>query len=222
MCHISSQEKYQREQEKLREEWQRAQQEAERENSKYLDEELMVLNSNSISLTSRESVTASWKPSWSEGSKSLDREGTRAGDEDRGQLEDDAVYEDQSQKLQERLMLEQEKKRKEQEAQEEEFQKQREAEAQAQAEAEAQARAEAQAWAEAQAQADAEARKRAEAQKLQAERERETSVKIYQYRRPVDSYDLPKREEESSGLLPIDRSKSRSTTELNDPLIEKN
>lgn len=38
MCHIFLQEKYQREQEKLREEWQRAKQEAERENSKYLDE----------------------------------------------------------------------------------------------------------------------------------------------------------------------------------------
>lgn len=229
------QEKYQREQEKLREEWQRAQQEAERENSKYLDEELMVLISNPVSLTSREPVAATWEPRWSEGSKSLDREGTRAGEEDRGQLEGDAVYEDQSQRLQERLVLEQEKKRKEQEAQEEELRKQREAEAQARAEAEeeelrrqreaeaqARAEAEAKARAEAQAQAEAEAQKRAEAQKLQAERERETSVKIYQYRRPIDSYDLPKREEESSGLLPIDRSKSRSTTELNDPLIEKN
>uniref|UniRef100_A0AAQ4VMV9 LIM domain only 7 n=1 Tax=Mus musculus TaxID=10090 RepID=A0AAQ4VMV9_MOUSE len=219
------QEKYQREQEKLREEWQRAQQEAERENSKYLDEELMVLNSNSISLTSREPVAATWEATWSEGSKSLDSEGTRAGEEDRGQLEDDAVYEDQSQKLQE---LEQEKKRKEQEAQEEERRKQREAQAWAEAEAkawaEAQARAEAEAKAraEAQARAEAEAQKRAEAQKLQAERERETSVKIYQYRRPIDSYDLPKREDDTSGMLPTDRSKSRSTTELNDPLIEKN
>lgn len=86
----------------------------------------MVLNSNSISLTSREPVAATWEATWSEGSKSLDSEGTRAGEEDRGQLEDDAVYEDQSQKLQE---LEQEKKRKEQEAQEEERRKQREAQA---------------------------------------------------------------------------------------------
>ncbi|XP_051016884.1 LIM domain only protein 7 isoform X8 [Acomys russatus] len=213
------QEKYQREQEKLREEWQRAQQEAERENSKYLDEELMVLNSNSISLTSREPVAATWEPTWSEGSKSSDREGTRAGEEDREHQEDDAAGEDQSQKLQEQRMLEQEKKRKEQEAQEEEeFRKRREAEAQARAQEEAEAKARA----EAQARAEAEAQKRAEAQKLQAERERETSVKIYQYRRPIDSYDLPKREEDSSGWLPADRSKSKSTTELNDPSIEKN
>ncbi|XP_050000639.1 LIM domain only protein 7 isoform X4 [Alexandromys fortis] len=209
------QEKYQREQEKLREEWQRAQQEAERENSKYLDEELMVLRSNSISLTTREPVTATWESTWSEGSKSSDREGTRAGEEERGQLEEDAVREDKSRKLQEQLMLEQEKKRKE-EAQEEELRKQREAEAQAQAEAEAKARA------EAQAQAEAQTRKQAEMQKYHAERERETSVKIYQYRRPIDSYDIPKREEESSGMFSTDRSKSRSTTELNDTPIEKN
>ncbi|XP_036055127.1 LIM domain only protein 7 isoform X3 [Onychomys torridus] len=222
------QEKYQREQEKLREEWQRAQQEAERENSKYLDEELMVLNSNSISLSTREPVASTWQPTWSEGSKSSDREGTRAGEEERGPLEEDAVCEDQSQKLQEQLMLEQEKKRKEQEAQEEELRKQQEAEAQAQAQAEAEAKAlaEAQAQAEAQAkaraEAEAQAERRAETQKHQAERERETSVKIYQYRRPIDSYDIPKRDEDSSGLLPSDRSKSRSTTELNNAPIEKN
>ncbi|XP_038166648.1 LIM domain only protein 7 isoform X5 [Arvicola amphibius] len=211
------QEKYQREQEKLREEWQKAQQEAERENSKYLDEELMVLRSNSISLTTREPVAATWESTWSEGSKSSDREGTRAGEEERGQLEEDAVREDKSRKLQEQLMLEQEKKRKE-EAQEEELRKQREAEAQAQAQAEAEAKARA----EAQAQAEAQARKQAEIQKYHAERERETSVKIYQYRRPVDSYDIPKREEESSGMFSSDRSKSRSTTELNDAPTEKN
>ncbi|XP_040607372.1 LIM domain only protein 7 isoform X4 [Mesocricetus auratus] len=220
------QEKYQREQEKLREEWQKAQQEAERENSKYLDEELMVLNSNSISLTTREAVAATWEPTWSEGSKSSDREGTRAGEEERGHLEEDAASEALSRKLEEQLVFEQEKKRKEQEAQEEELRKQREAEAQAEAEAkaraEAQAEAEAKARAEAQAWAEAQERKQAETQKHQAQRERETSVKIYQYRRPIDSYDILKKEDESSGLLPSDRSKSRSTTELNDVATQKN
>ncbi|OWK00730.1 hypothetical protein Celaphus_00016696, partial [Cervus elaphus hippelaphus] len=51
-------------------------------------------------------------------------------------------------------------------------------------------------------------RREAEEQKRQAEKERETSIKIYQYRRPIDSYDIPKREEESSGLLPSDRGES--------------
>ncbi|KAH0508239.1 LIM domain only protein 7 [Microtus ochrogaster] len=197
----------QEEERKRQERWQKEQDR--------LLQELMVLRSNSISLTTREPVTATWESTWSEGSKSSDREGTRAGEEERGHLEEDAVREDKSRKLQEQLMLEQEKKRKE-EAQEEELRKQREAEAQAQAEAEAKARA------EAQAQAEAQARKQAEMQKYHAERERETSVKIYQYRRPIDSYDIPKREEESSGMFSTDRSKSRSTTELNDTPTEKN
>ncbi|XP_067570030.1 LIM domain only protein 7 isoform X11 [Pseudorca crassidens] len=154
------QEKYQREQEKLREEWQRAKQEAERENSKYLNEELMVLNSNSISLTTREPAVATR----GEESKAPDSEGTPAEEETR--------QEQQQEKDQE--------------------QKQRQAEAEA------------------------------DEQKRQAERERETSIQIYQYRRPVDSYDIPKREEESSGLLPSDRNKSRSTTELDDYPTNKN
>ncbi|XP_062050061.1 LIM domain only protein 7 isoform X3 [Lepus europaeus] len=192
------QEKYQREQEKLREEWQRAKQEAERENSRYLDEELMVLNSHSISLTAREPTVATWEASWSEGSKSSDREGTRAGEEER-----DPQQEEQRKRLQEQLVLEQERKLKEQQYQEEQEQRRREAQAQAEAEAEAQ-------------------RRRVEEQKHQAERERETSIRIYQYRRPVDSYDLSKTEEESSGLLPSDRNKSKSTTELRDFATNKN
>lgn len=175
------QEKYQREQEKLREEWQRAKQEAERENSKYLNEELMVLNSNSISLTAREPALATR----GEESKSPDKEGTRAEEKMRQQQQVEDANEDQRKRLQEQLTLERE--RKEQQYQEEQQQKRREAE-----------------------------------QKHQAEKERETSIKIYQYRRPIDSYDIPKREEESSGLLPSDRNKSRSTTELDDFPTNKN
>ncbi|XP_035313468.1 LIM domain only protein 7 isoform X1 [Cricetulus griseus] len=204
----------QEEERKRQERWQKEQDR--------LLQELMVLNSNSISLTTREPAAATWEHTWSEGSKSSDREGTRAGEEERGQLEEDAVSEDLSRKLQEQLLLEQEKKRKEQESQEEELRKQREAEAEAQAQAQAQAQAEAEAKARAEAQAKAQEQKRAETQKHQAERERETSVKIYQYRRPIDSYDILKKEEESSGLFASDRSKSRSTTELNDAATEKN
>ncbi|KAB0372893.1 hypothetical protein FD755_015646 [Muntiacus reevesi] len=176
------QEKYQREQEKLREEWQRAKQEAERENSKYLNEELMVLNSNRISLMAREPALATR----GEESKSPDKEGTRAEGKMRHQQQEEDANEDQRKKLQEQLTLERE--RKEQQYQEEQQQKRREA----------------------------------EEQKRLAEKERETSIKIYQYRRPVDSYDIPKREEESSGLLPSDRNKSRSTTELDDFPTNKN
>ncbi|XP_015399142.2 LIM domain only protein 7 isoform X6 [Panthera tigris] len=184
------QEKYQREQEKLREEWQRAKQEAERENYKYLNEELMVLNSNSISLTAREPAVASWEATWGEGSKSSDREGTRAGEEERSQQQKEGADEDQRKKLQEQLTLEKERTPEEPQYQEGQEQKRHPAEA--------------------------------EEHKHQAERERETSVRIYQYRRPIDSYDLPKREEKSPGLLPSDRNKSRSTTELDDYPTNKN
>ncbi|XP_072616838.1 LIM domain only protein 7 isoform X22 [Vulpes vulpes] len=183
------QEKYQREQEKLREEWQRAQQEAERENYKYLNEEQMVLSSHSLSRPTREPAVATWETAWGEGSKSSDREGTRAGEEERRpqQKEDE---EDQRKRLQEQLALEKERKLKEQQDQEEQERRRRQEEAQE--------------------------------QKPQAERERETTVKIYQYRRPIDSYDIPKREEQSSGLLPSDRNKSRSTTELDGYPANKN
>ncbi|XP_025219960.1 LIM domain only protein 7 isoform X5 [Theropithecus gelada] len=190
------QEKYQREQEKLREEWQRAKQEAERENSKYLDEELMVLSSNSMSVTTREPSLATWEATWSEGSKSSDREGTRAGEEDRRQPQEEVVHEDQGKKPQDQLVIERERKR-EQELQEEQEQKRLQAETEEQ-------------------------KRPAEEQKHQAEIERETSVRIYQYRRPIDSYDIPKREEASSGFLPNDRNKSRSTTELDDYSTNKN
>nr|KAF6427773.1 LIM domain 7 [Rousettus aegyptiacus] len=152
------QEKYQREQEKLREEWQKAKQEAERENSKYLNEELMVLSSNSISVTTREPAVATLRATWGEGSKSSDREGTRAGREERTQQQGGDADEDQREKLQEQVTLQKERELKEQRYREEQEQKRRQAEAEEQ-------------------------RRRAEEQTRQAERERETSVKIYQYRR---------------------------------------
>uniref|UniRef100_A0A2K6AVB8 LIM domain 7 n=1 Tax=Macaca nemestrina TaxID=9545 RepID=A0A2K6AVB8_MACNE len=86
------------------EKWQRAKQEAERENSKYLDEELMVLSSNSMSVTTREPSPATWEATWSEGSKSSDKEGTRAGEEDRRQPQEEVVHEDQGKKPQDHVL----------------------------------------------------------------------------------------------------------------------
>ncbi|XP_006756421.1 PREDICTED: LIM domain only protein 7 isoform X7 [Myotis davidii] len=225
------QEKYQREQEKLREEWQRAQQEAERENDKFLNEELMVLNSN-IALTTREPTLATLEATWDEGSKSSDREGTRAGEEERRQWHEEGMIEDQRKKLQEQLTIEKERdlKKQQYEEEQEEMRRQAEAEEQKRYAEEQKRQAEAQKrQAEEQKRQTEEQKRQAEAQKRrteeqmhQAERERETSVRIYQYRRPVDSYDIPKGEEESSGLLPSDRNKSRSTTELDDFPTNKN
>ncbi|KAM5313241.1 LIM domain only protein 7 isoform 4-T4 [Glossophaga mutica] len=176
----------QEEERKRQERWQKEQDR--------LLQELMVLNSNSISLTPREPAVATLETTWGEGSKSPDREGARAGEEDRRRWQEE---EDQRKKLQEQLALERERELKEQRDQEEQEQKRRQAEAEEQ-------------------------KRRVEEQMRQAERERETSVKIYQYRRPVDSYDIPKGEEESSGLLPSDRNKSRSTTELDGHPANKN
>ncbi|XP_059540835.1 LIM domain only protein 7 isoform X8 [Myotis daubentonii] len=239
------QEKYQREQEKLREEWQRAQQEAERENDKFLNEELMVLNSN-IALTTREPTVATLEATWDEGSKSSDREGTRAGEEERRQWHEEGMIEDQRKKLQEQLTIEKERELKEQQYEEEQEEVRRQAvaeeqkryaeEQKRQAEEQKRQAEEQKRYAEEQKRQAEEQRRQAEEQRLQAEeqkrrteeqmhqaeRERETSVRIYQYRRPVDSYDIPKGEEESSGLLPSDRNKSRSTTELDDFPTNKN
>ncbi|XP_036106100.1 LIM domain only protein 7 isoform X4 [Molossus molossus] len=239
------QEKYQREQEKLREEWQRAKQEAERENYKFLNEELMVLNSNSIARTTREPAVATLEATWDEGSKSSDREGTRAGEEERRQWQKEGVNEDQRKKLQEQFTLDKERELKEQQYQEEQEEKWRQAEEQRRQEEEQKRQAEEEQRRQAEEQRrqaeeqrhqaeeqrrqeeeqkrqEEEQKRRAEEQMRQAERERETSVKIYQYRRPVDSYDIPKGEEDSSGLLPSDRNKSRSTTELDDYSTNKN
>lgn len=150
----------------------------------------MVLSSHSLSRPTREPAVATWETAWGEGSKSSDREGTRAGEEERRPQQKEDEEEDQRKRLQEQLALERERKLKEQQDQEEQERRRRQEEAQE--------------------------------QKPQAERERETTVKIYQYRRPIDSYDIPKREEQSSGLLPSDRNKSRSTTELDGYPANKN
>lgn len=89
----------------------------------------MVLNSNSISLPTREPAVASWEATCGEGSKSADREGTRAGEEERRKQPEEGVNVDQRTKLQEHLVLEKERKLKEQQCQEEQAQKQRQAEA---------------------------------------------------------------------------------------------
>ncbi|XP_027700364.1 LIM domain only protein 7 isoform X5 [Vombatus ursinus] len=197
------QEKYQREQEKLREKWQRAQQEAEKENSKYLDEEQMVLNSNNVSLTSREPALANWETNWREEIYPSDKEKNRAEEEER------VRHEEQKRKLEEQLLLEKERKIKELE---EEAEQKRRAEIEEQrqrAEVEEQRR---------RAEIE-EQRRRAEIeeQRRRAEKEKETSVQIYQYKRPVDPFEISKRGDDSTNLLPSDRNKSRSTTELDHP-----
>ncbi|XP_043848227.1 LIM domain only protein 7 isoform X3 [Dromiciops gliroides] len=224
------QEKYQREQEKLREEWQKAKQEAEKENSKYLDEEQMALNSNSASLTSREPTPANWETNWREEIYPSNREKNRAEEEER------LRHEEQKRKLEEQLLIEKERKIKELEeeveqkrwAEIEEQRRRAEIEEQRQraeieeqrrrAEIEEQRRRaeieEQRRWAEIEEQ---KLRAEIEGQRWRAEKEKETSVQIYQYKRPVDPFEVSKQGDESTNLLPSDRNKSRSTTELDHP-----
>lgn len=113
----------------------------------------MVLSSNSISLTTREPAV----PTWGEGSKSPDREGARAGEEERKQQPEQGVPEDQRTQPPEQRTPEKDRDPEEPVYQQDQEQKPRQAEAEAEA----------------------------EEQGRRAEHERETSVKIYQYRRSV-------------------------------------
>ncbi|XP_074391660.1 LIM domain only protein 7 isoform X21 [Zonotrichia albicollis] len=211
------QEKYQREQEKLREEWLRAKQEAEKESSKYFDEEQTVLTLNTTSITSQAPPVSSWtatpeadapKEPERDGENELaasllhEEEGRRRLQEERRTQEEATRHFEQEQELQE---LELERQRKEREQQQAEEQR-RQAEL--------------------------------EEQRRQAEKQREASVEVPQYQRHYERYEVSKTIEDRAGHPVIDRhyeryevsktieaqpgqsfadrNKSKSTTELNE------
>ncbi|XP_058275492.1 LIM domain only protein 7 isoform X7 [Hirundo rustica] len=210
------QEKYQREQEKLREEWLRAKQEAEKESSKYFNEEQTVLTLNT-SVTSQAPPVSSWRASPEpnapveperDGENELaanllhEEEGRRRLQEERRIQEEAARHFEQERELQE---LELERQRKEREQQYAEEQR-RQAEM--------------------------------EEQRRQAERQREVSAEVPQYQRHYERYEVSKTIEDRAGHPLIDRhyeryevsktieeqpgqsfadrNKSKSTTELNE------
>ncbi|NXI25682.1 LMO7 protein, partial [Sterrhoptilus dennistouni] len=189
------QEKYQREQEKLREEWLRAKQEAEKESSKYFNEEQTVLTLNTTSVTTQAPPVSSWRASpetnapaeperdgENEVAASLlhEEEGRRRLQEERRIQEETARHFEQERERQE---LELERQRKEREQQQAEEQR-RQAEM--------------------------------EEQRRQAERQREVSVEVPQYQRHYERYEVSKTVEDRAGHPVIDRNKSKSTTELNE------
>ncbi|XP_017685468.1 PREDICTED: LIM domain only protein 7 isoform X4 [Lepidothrix coronata] len=220
------QEKYQREQEKLREEWLRAKQEAEKESSKYFDEEQTVLTLNTTSVTSRAPSVSSWRTSpeaniseepEGDGGRELavsllrEEEGRRRLQEERRIQEEATLRFEQERELQE---LELERQRKESEQQYAEEQRR---------------------WAEMEEQ---KRRAEMEEQKRQAERQREVSVEMPQYQRHYERYEVSKTIEDRAGHPLIDRhyeryevsktieeqpdqsfadrNKSKSTSELNE------
>ncbi|XP_054018983.1 LIM domain only protein 7 [Dryobates pubescens] len=218
------QEKYQREQEKLREEWLRAKQEAEKESSKYFDEEQTVLTLNTSSVPVQAPSVSSWRasaevnteePRESGGSQmavQLLRE-----EEERRRQEEQRIQEEAAQRFeQERQLQELERQRKEREVQYAEEQRR-------QAEVEEQRR-----------QAEMEEQR----QQAERQREKEVSMEIPQYQRHYERYEVSKTIEERGGHPVIDRhyeryevsktteehpsqsfvdrNKSKSTSELNE------
>ncbi|NXN05444.1 LMO7 protein, partial [Sylvia borin] len=189
------QEKYQREQEKLREEWLRAKQEAEKESSKYLNEEQTVLTLNTTSVTSQAPPVSSWRAS--------PEVNAPAEPERDGENEPAATLlheEEGRRRLQEERRIQEEAARhfeQERERQELELERQRKEREQQQAE---------------------EQRRQAEMeeQRRQAERQREVSAEVPQYQRHYERYEVSKTIEDRAGHPLIDRNKSKSTTELNE------
>ncbi|XP_009073849.1 PREDICTED: LIM domain only protein 7 [Acanthisitta chloris] len=206
------QEKYQREQEKLREEWLRAKQEAEKESSKYFDEEQTVLTSNTASITAQAPSVSSWRAS-SEADIPEEPEGyggsKRKEEEERRRLQEE-------QRIQEEATL-----RSEEERELQELERQRKERVQQYVEEKRQRR-----------QAEMEELKR------QSERQREVSVEAPQYKRHYERYEVSKTTEDRDGHPLIDRhyeryevsktteeqssqsfadrNKSKSTSELNE------
>ncbi|NWI36224.1 LMO7 protein, partial [Picathartes gymnocephalus] len=187
------QEKYQREQEKLREEWLRAKQEAEKESSKYFDEEQTVLTLNTTSVTSQAPPVSSWRASPE----------AHAPEEPEGDGENELAAsllheEEERRRLQEERRIQEESTRHfEQEQELQELERQRKDREQQYAE---------------------EQRRQAEReeQRRQAERQREVSAEVPQYQRHYERYEVSKTIEDRAGHPLIDRNKSKSTTELNE------
>ncbi|XP_063191865.1 LIM domain only protein 7 isoform X11 [Chroicocephalus ridibundus] len=211
------QEKYKREQEKLREEWLRAKQEAEKESSKYFDEEQTVLTLNITSVPARTPSVSSWRASPEAGTPE-EPEGD-GGSERAARLLDE---EEERRQLQEERRIQEEaalRFEQERELQELELERQRKEREQQYAE---------------------EQRRQAEMeeQRRQAERQREVSVETPQYQRhyeryevsktiedraghplidrQYEHYEVSKTTEEQPGQSFADRNKSKSTSELNE------
>uniref|UniRef100_A0A8D2L894 LIM domain 7 n=1 Tax=Varanus komodoensis TaxID=61221 RepID=A0A8D2L894_VARKO len=106
------QEKYRREQEKLREEWLKAQQEAEKESSKYLHEEQIVLKTSPTLVTAQEPPASPWLKN---GSDKTDYSNTGAQwveEREQAQKEDEQEYHREVQPSQELADVKPEQERK--------------------------------------------------------------------------------------------------------------
>ncbi|XP_062982078.1 LIM domain only protein 7 isoform X2 [Elgaria multicarinata webbii] len=195
------QEKYNREQEKLKEEWLKAQEEAEKESSKYLNEEQTVLTSNTMSITTQEPPASSWLKNGSD--KSEYTYAGRQWEEEREQLkkEEEQKHLREIQRLQEEAALQMEQERKFQELEREKESNVRDTVYHVE-EPQYNMR-----------------RSREEAeQKPQVEQVKDVAAQRFQYQR----YALQSRNSEQPSSFSADRSKSRSTTDLDDHPVNRN
>ncbi|NXE52026.1 LMO7 protein, partial [Casuarius casuarius] len=197
------QEKYQREQEKLREEWLRAKQEAEKESSKYLDEEQTVLTLNTMSVPARTPSVSSWRAST--GTNTPDNPEGDGGSESAAHLLHGEEKEEQrrfqeEQQIQEEAAL---RFQQERELQERELERQRKEQEQQYAE-------------------EQKRRAEMEEQRWRTERQREASVETPQYQRHYERYEVSKTIEDRPGHPLVDRNKSRSASELDEVTTNRN
>ncbi|XP_062982084.1 LIM domain only protein 7 isoform X7 [Elgaria multicarinata webbii] len=196
------QEKYNREQEKLKEEWLKAQEEAEKESSKYLNEEQTVLTSNTMSITTQEPPASSWLKNGSD--KSEYTYAGRQWEEEREQLkkEEEQKHLREIQRLQEEAALQMEQERKFQELEREKESNVRDTVYHVE-EPQYNMR-----------------RSREEAeQKPQVEQVKDVAAQRFQYQRHY--YETSRNSEQPSSFS-ADRSKSRSTTDLDDHPVNRN
>ncbi|NXY41579.1 LMO7 protein, partial [Ceuthmochares aereus] len=212
------QEKYKREQEKLREEWLRAKQEAEKESSKYFDEEQTVLTLNATSVPVQVPSVSSWRtspeaniPEESEGDERSEvsphllgkEEEKRRLQEERRIQEEAALRFEQDRELQE-LELERQRKEREQRYMEEQRRQAEMEEQRRQAEMEEQRR---------QAEME-EQRRRAE---MEEQRRR---AEMEEQRRRAEMEEQRRRAEMEEQRRQAERqreeNKSKSTSELNE------
>ncbi|XP_077783890.1 LIM domain only protein 7 isoform X13 [Podarcis muralis] len=188
------QEKYRREQERLKEEWLKAQKEAEKENSKYLNEEETVLKPNTVSVTAQEPPVSTWRAN---GDHKADySDAGRRWEEEREQEK----KEEERKRLEEAQRLEEAATalRIEQERKRQELEREKERNV---------------------CYAEEPRYQEAAEQKLQVEQVKETSIQRPQYQR---HFETPRNSDEPTGYFSTNRSKSRSTPDLDDLHANRN
>ncbi|XP_053162340.1 LIM domain only protein 7 isoform X3 [Hemicordylus capensis] len=191
------QEKYQREQERLKEEWMKAQQEAEKESSTYVNEDQTILTSSTVSMTAQEPSSSKWGTNGSDKTDYSDV--SRQWEEEREQRkkEEERKALEEEQRLQEEIALQAEQERKLQELDHKRGHNVQDTTYYAE-EPKYQERTE---W------------------KPPVEQVKEVSVQRPQYPR---RYELSGNSDEQLGYFSADRTKSRSTPDLDDPHPNRN